>query len=98
MTTPKRNQVLTANANCRKGSNPVRRLDDGYVSLRIPTADFQVLRFLYPELNHPDPDIRLAAWKQLEASEVGDKYRVTQRSPKQVQRAARYGNQGIIVK
>ncbi len=104
MKTP--NQVLEDNQKRRQGSAPVRRLDDGYVAMKIPERDdpktgvigYYTLVRLFPELKDPDPVIRLAAWKNLEASELGDMYRVTKRSPAQVKRATRHGNKGIIVK
>lgn len=95
MTTPTRSQVLKDNQQRRLGNAPVRRLDEGYVALRIPTEDWKVLRILFPDLQSKDHAIRLAAWKKLEASEIGDKYRVTRRSPNQVRRA---NNHRIIVK
>lgn len=98
MTTPNRRQVLRHNQAVRNGSAPVRRLDEGYVALKIPEDDFKVLKVLYPDLLSKDNAIRLAAWKKLEASEIGDKYRVTKRSPAQVKRATKLGNSGIIVK
>lgn len=93
-----RNQVLEDNKQRRQGSAPVRRLDDGYVALKIPEHDYKLLCVLFPELRSKDPVVRLAAWKNLEASEMGDKYRVTKRSPRQVKAATRQGNRGIIVK
>lgn len=93
-----RKAILDDNVKRRNGSEPVRRLDEGYVALRIPEPDYKVLRLLFPELNAKDPVVRLAAWKNLEASEIGDKYRVTRHSPNQVKRITRHGNSGIIVK
>lgn len=103
--TPSANQVLKDNQKRRNGG-PVRKLDDGYVSLRIPEHDdpksgiigYYTLVNLFPELRSEDPTVRLKAWKDLEASELGDAYRVTERSPNRVKRAVRHGNQGIIVK
>jgi hypothetical protein len=100
------NQILDANNKLRSDASSVRRLDDGYVSMRIPEKDdpktgiigYYTLIRLFPDLKHPDNSIRLRAWKILEASELGAVYRVTQRSPQQVQRAVKRGNQGIIVK
>ena len=91
----RRTRILEANQAVRNGSLPVRKLEEGYVALRIPTEDWKVLRRLYPELESKDHTIRLKAWKKLEASPIGDKYRVTQRSPSQVKRAA---DHRIIVK
>ncbi len=104
--TPTANQVLADNEQRRRGSAPVRKLDEGYVSMRIPERDdpktgiigYYTLIRLFPELKSEDPTIRLQAWKTLEASELGDMYRVTERSPNQVKRAVRRGNQGIIIK
>jgi len=100
------NQVLRDNQQRRSGSAPVRRLDDGYVSMKIPERDdpktgtigYYTLIRLFPDLKNPDNSVRLRAWKILEASELGARYRVTQRSPAQVKRAAQRGNKGIIVK
>lgn len=94
----KRKAILEDNRLRRNGSLPVTRLDEGYVALKIPETDYKVLCMVFPELKDTDPTVRLAAWKNLEASELGDKYRVTQRSPNQVKRATRHGNSGIIVK
>ena len=91
----RRNRILEANAAVRSGSLPVRKLEEGYVALRIPTEDWKVLRRIYPDLESKDHKVRLAAWKKLEASELGDKYRVTKRSPRQVLRSP---NNRIIVK
>ena len=93
-----RNKILDENVKHRNGSLPVTRLQEGYVSLKIPERDYYVLTRLFPELKSKDPVVRLAAWKNLEASELGDKYRVTKHSPAQVKRIAKHGNQGIIIK
>ena len=100
------NQILRDNQQRRSGSAPVRKLDDGYVSMKIPERDdpktgtigYYTLVRLFPDLKSKDPQLRLNAWKILEASELGAIYRVTERSPAQVQRAVRRGNQGIIIK
>jgi hypothetical protein len=104
--TPSANQVLRDNHARREGRGPVRRLDEGYVSMRIPEKDdpktgvigYYTLCRLFPELKAEDPTIRLQAWKRLEASELGDMYRVTEHSPAQVRRMVKRGNQGIIIK
>jgi hypothetical protein len=70
-----------------------RRLDDGEVAFRIPTQDMKVLARIYPNLVSKDHAIRLAAWKKLRNSPVGEKYLVT-RTPNQVKRSPT----GIIVK
>lgn len=91
--------ILDANEGIRRGSiNAPRKLDEGYVAFRIPEQDFKVLRVLYPDLVSKDNETRLKAWKRLEASAIGERYRVTARSPQQVRRASRHGNKGIIVK
>lgn len=106
--TPTPKHVLKDNQARREGVAPVRSLDDGYVSMRIPekttvvdgvvVPGYNALCQMFPELRSDDHAVRLAAWKNLEAGELGDLYRVTKRSPKQVQRATRHGNSGIIVK
>lgn len=97
--TPKRNTVLEANNRIRSGSTPLpRRLEDGYVSMRIPERDWKVLKRWDPELVSRDAETRLRAWKRLEAGPLGDLYRVTARSPLQVNRAAKLGNSGVIVR
>lgn len=70
-----------------------RRLEDGEVAFRIPTEDMPVLIRIYPELNSQDHAVRLAAWKKLRNSPVGEKYLVT-RTPNQVKRS----QTGIIIK
>lgn len=94
-----RNQVLEANQRIRSGNSPLpTRLDDGYVALRIPKRDWPILRKWDPELESHDHEIRLKAWKRLEAGPLGELYRVTARSPSQVKRSTRHGNRGIIVR
>lgn len=96
---PTRKQVLALNRDVRQGTAPrPRRLEEGYVSMRIPTRDYKLLKRYDPELFHPDHEVRLRAWKRLEAGPLGDVYRVTERSPLEVRRAARHGNRGIIVR
>lgn len=104
--TPNAHHVLKDNQARRAGLAPVRSLEDGYVAMRIPQDDdpksgvigYHTLCKLFPELKAEDPTVRLAAWKNLEASELGDAYRVTEHSPLQVQRIVRRGNRGIIIK
>jgi hypothetical protein len=74
-----RAKILEHNKQLQLGNAPVRRLDEGYVALKIPLEDWKVLQRLFPELQSKDKDIRLKAWKTLEASELGEKYRVTPR-------------------
>lgn len=94
----RRNNILLDNQKRRNGSAPVRALEEGYVSMKIPVEDFKRLCAAFPELQAEDPTVRLKAWKDLESGELGDLYRVTKRSPNQVRRAVRRGNQGIIIK
>lgn len=95
----KPDQVVALNQEISRGNAAIpTRLEEGYVALRIPTKEYYKLVRLFPDLKDPDPVIRLAAWKNLEASELGNRYRVQKRSPRQVQRATRQGNLGIIVK
>lgn len=104
--TPTPSHVLKDNQARRDGIAPVRALDDGYVAMRIPEKDdhangipgYKTLTRLFPDLVSTDEVVRLAAWKNLEAGELGDVYRVTKRSPNQVRKATRHGNLGIIVK
>lgn len=70
-----------------------RRLEEGEVTFRIPTGDMKVLARIYPDLVSKDHDARLAAWKKLRHSPVGEKYLVT-RTPKQVKQSPG----GIIIK
>lgn len=92
-------QVVDLNQKISRGNDDApRRLEDGYVSMRIPTQEYHRLLRLFPDLKNPDPVIRLAAWKDLEAGELGDRYRVQKRSPRQVLNATRKGQLGIIVK
>lgn len=95
----KPDQVVALNQAISRGNAEApTRLEDGYVALRIPTKEYYKLVRLFPDLKDPDPVVRLAAWKNLEASELGDRYRVQKRSPRQVQRATRAGNKGIIIR
>jgi len=89
MTTATRKQVLNANEAIRRGNaaKPTR-LPDGEVTFRIPEDDWPVLMCIYPDLKHPDPDMRHAAWAKFRASPVGEKYLVV-RTPAQVQRSTR---------
>lgn len=75
----RRNRILEHNHQARLGNAPVRKLEEGYVALKIPLEDWTVLKRVYPELQSKDKDIRLKAWKKLEASALGEKYRVTPR-------------------
>jgi len=89
MTTPTRNQVLAANEAIRRGNaRKPTRLPDGEVTFRIPEADWPVLMRTHPDLKHPDPDMRHAAWAKFRASPVGEKYLVV-RTPAQVRRSTR---------
>lgn len=94
----RRAAILDDNKQRRDGVLSVRRLDDGYVAFKIPEADFKILTQWFPELVAPDPVVRLAAWKNFEASELSERYRVTRHSPQQANRIARHGPRGIIVK
>lgn len=92
-------QVLEANHKIRTGNSPKPTdLPDGYVSLRIPEDHWPVLRRFDPELESPDHEIRLKAWKRLESGPLGELYRVTPRSPAEVRRSTRHGNRGIIIR
>ena len=72
-----RAKILEHNKQLQLGNAPVRRLEEGYVALKIPMEDWTVLRKLFPELESKDKDIRLKAWKTFEGSELGEMYRVT---------------------
>lgn len=86
--------ILDHNHQVRDGRLPKpTRLDDGEVVFKIPTRDMKVLARIYPELVSKEHDLRLAAWKKLRNSPVGQKYLVT-RTPNQVKRAPK----GIIIK
>ena len=93
-----RTAILDDNKKRRDGSLPVTRLEEGYVAFKIPERDYKVLTRLFPELVSPDEVVRLAAWKNFEASELAERYRVTKHSPRQASHIARHGNRGIIVK
>lgn len=89
-----RKLILDANHKVRDRRLPTpRRLEDGEVTFRIPTDDMKVLARIYPDLVSKDHSVRLAAWKKLRNSPVGEKYLVT-RTPRQVKRSQR----GIIIK
>jgi hypothetical protein len=99
MSTPTRKQVLKANQLVRLGNlQKPRRLDCGYTSMRIPEKDFYRLVKANKDLIHADRETRMKAWKQLEASPLGNVYRVTEHSPAEVKAIARRGNKGIIIK
>jgi len=87
-----RKLILDNNAALRQGEG-ARRLEDGEVTFRIPTADMKVLARIYPELTHPDNTVRLNAWKKFRSNPAAEKYLVV-RTPNQVKRSQR----GIIVK
>ena len=89
-----RHRILKHNQALREGVLPgPRRLDDGEVTFKIPTGDMKVLARLYPELVSTDHSIKLAAWKKLRGTPVGQKYLVT-RTPSQVKRSPG----GVIIK
>ena len=86
--------ILDHNHQVRDGRLPApTRLEDGEVVFKIPTGDMKVLARIYPNLISKDHAVRLAAWKKLRASPVGEKYLVT-RTPNQVKRS----QPGIIIK
>ena len=87
-----RKLILDNNAALRQGEG-ARRLEDGEVTFRIPTADMKVLARIYPELVATDNAVKLAAWKKFRSSPVAEKYLVV-RTPRQVKNSQR----GIIVK
>lgn len=90
----RRHAILKHNQAIREGTaEQPTRLEEGYVSLRIPVEDWPVLRRMYPELEAKDHDIRLAAWHKFRQSAIGEKYLVT-RTPRQVKNSVK----GIIVK
>ncbi len=89
-----RKTILDHNQALRQGSLPKpRRLEDGEVMFKIPTQDMKVLARIYPSLVSKDHAVRLAAWKKLRGSPIGEKYLVT-RTPGQVKRSPK----GIIIK
>lgn len=89
-----RNQVLEANRRARDGIDPVRRLDCGETTFRIPEEDWPVLRKLYPALASKNGGERFEAWKQFRDSPLGVLYSVA-RTPQQVRRDQR---RGVIVR
>ena len=87
-------KILKGNQAMREGTQPgARKLEDGEVTFRIPTSDMRVLARIYPNLVSKDHAVRLAAWKKLRNSPIGEKYLVT-RTPNQVKRSPG----GIIIK
>lgn len=78
-----RHAILKDNHARQAGRKPVRRLDDGEVVFKIPKQDMKVLARLFPELVSKNHATRLAAWKQLRNSPIGEQYLVT-RTPRQV--------------
>ena len=87
-----RKLILDNNARLRQGEG-VRRLEDGEVTFRIPTADMKVLARLQPELVSTDNAVKLAAWKKFRSSPMAEKYLVV-RTPRQVRNSQR----GVIVR
>ena len=84
-----RTHILKHNQALRSGARPgPTRLEDGEVVFKIPTQDMKVLARIYPSLVSTDHAVRLAAWKKLRGSPVGEKYLVT-RTPNQVKRSQR---------
>jgi len=94
----RRTAILDDNKKRRDGVLPVRKLDEGYVAFKIPESDFKILCGWFPEMKATDPVVRLAAWKNFEASEMAERYRVTRHSPQHANRIARHGPKGIIIK
>lgn len=89
-----RKTILEHNQALREQRLPgPRRLEDGEVVFKIPTQDYKVLVRIYPDLASTDNAVRLAAWKKLRNSPVGEKYLVT-RTPNQVRKS----KGGIIIK
>lgn len=90
----RRHAILKHNQAIREGTaEQPKRLEEGYVSLRIPVEDWPALRRMFPELESKDHAIRLAAWHKFRESPIGEKYLVT-RTPNQVRKSQK----GIIVK
>lgn len=91
-----RDRILEANRAIREGRTSIQqptKLEDGFVSFRIPTKDYKVLARIYPDLDSKDHAVRLKAWHDLRRSPVGEKYLVT-RTPRQVKQA----DKRIIIK
>lgn len=89
-----RNEVFDANRRAREGVDPVRRLDCGETTFRIPEADFFALRKLFPALASSDGKERFEAWKRFRESPFAERYLVV-RTPQQVRRDQR---RGVIVR
>ncbi len=94
---PTRDDVLKANRERREKELKARRLEDGFVEMRIPEADFPVLCKLYPGLEAHDHDEREAAWRDFRHSPIAKQYMVVA-TPREVQRKVRHGNKGVIVR
>ena len=88
-----RHAILKDNRLRREGRAPVRRLDEGEVTFKIPPEDMKVLARLFPELVSKEHAIRLAAWHKFRNTPMAEKYLVT-RTPRLVVNSPK----GIIVK
>lgn len=97
MTTPSRDQVLNANRAIRDGNHQKpRRLDEGFVEMRIPEDDWPVLCAMYG-LDATEHHELEANWKRFRNSPIAEQYMVVD-APATVQRKIRHGNKGIIVR
>ena len=88
-----RDSILSDNVKRRDGRLPVRRLEEGEVTFKIPTKDMAMLSRKYPDLVSKDHTTRLAAWHKFRRTCEAEKYLVT-RTPRQVRNSQR----GIIVR
>ena len=88
-----RQSILEDNQKRRDGRLPVRRLDEGEVTFKIPKKDMARLARKYPDLVAKDHTTRLAAWHKFRQTAEAEKYLVT-RTPRQV----RNSQGGIIVR
>lgn len=75
-TQPGRREILEFNQALRADPARIRRLKWAKPQLQIPELDLYRLKHLYPELDSPDAEIRLKAWKRFMASSESKPYRV----------------------
>lgn len=90
---PDRAAILALNERMRR-SDLNNDLGDGlgYLAFNIPVADMRILLVRFPDLNCPDPEIKLNAWKKFARDPRSFRYKVRDGDGR------KKPNHGIIVK
>ena len=79
MTQPREDRILDDLSEIRKSPDALRNLEWAGWELSIPELHFHRLVQKYPELQAPDREICLKAWKRFLGTSEADPYRVRDR-------------------